>query len=871
VHDQYPVTEPNAMKFFGHLATILFLLLCTVTGNAQMREVTLQLKWWHQFQFAGYYAAITQGYYSQEGLNVTLIPGDADHPAINEVLSGDAAFGITGSDLLIEYAKGKPLMALGAIFQHSPYVIMSLPGKHINAPSDLVGKTIMASENQGWVELKAIFLKEGIDLKNVSVIGHTWNNMDLIRGRADAMTGYRSVEHYQLQQLGVQPSLILPINYGVDFYGDILFATRSYVEQNPQLVEKFRQASFKGWEYAMSHKEELCDYILKLPGVAKRDVTKAALMYEADEMEKLILPQLIEIGHMNEGRWNHILAIHQGLGLIPSNTKLDRFVYEKKPSIWKSLQNIGAFILGTVFLLFLVVLIYGVMVRRAVKRKTQEQRGALEALSGSEEKYRTLVEQASDGIVICDPEFRFIQANSAALNLLGYSKQELYQLHLPDILSINETDPPLRLKELYQNQSLLSERAAKRKDGSTFIVEIRSTILSNRNYLGFVRDITAKKNAEEQLLKQERQLDLIYNKVADCIFVLSVTGDKHFKFISINNSFLETTGLQEWDVINKSVEEVIPESSRSFVLEKYQEAITQKRTVQWEEETVYPAGKKIGIVSVTPVFENNTCTQLIGSVHDITETKFAQNELETEKETRAAEREMMIYELSNTNKELKQFSFITSHNLRAPLTNLVAITNLIDLTKIHDDETRQLIQGFTTSTQQLNDTLNDLVRILIIKESTNLPVENLSFEEVFQHVKRSIYSIIESAGTIIHMDFSLGPQVLFNRLYLESIFLNLLTNSIKYARPGIVPEIYIRTEIKNGQVQLVFRDTGAGFDMAKVKDRVFGLHQRFHHHPDSKGIGLYLIHAQINSLGGQIEVESEVGKGTTFTIRFKSA
>jgi PAS domain S-box-containing protein len=603
------------------LITSLFFLVLSNEGISQKNELTLQLKWWHQFQFAGYYAAVKQGYYEKEGLHVTLVPGDAKQIVTDEVLTGKATFGITGSDLLIDYAKGQPLVALGAVFQHSPYVIMSLPREHINSPSDLVGKSIMASENQGWVELKAIFLKEGIDLKKLSVVNHSWQNIDLIKGKVDAMTGYRSVEPYQLKQMGMQPAFIMPINYGIDFYGDILFTSRSYLEKNPDLVEKFRQASFLGWEYAMRHKEEICDYILTLPGVAGRNVTKAALLFEADEMEKLILPQLVEIGHMNEGRWNHILAIHQELGLIPRNTNLDKFIYQKKPSVSDSLKNIGALVLGSIALLFLIVVMYGFMVRKAVKRKTQEQRKALEALSSSEEKYRTLVEQASDGIVICTPDLRFIQANSAALNILGYTEEEFYQLQLPDILIIPENKPGLRVSELTIGKSMLTQRMAKRKNGSSFVVEIHSTLLSNGNFLGFVRDITEKKQAEEQLQKQERQLDLIYNKVVDCIFVLSVSNNKDFHFISYNQSFLAVTGLTESQVMNKNITEVIPQPSLSIAIEKYKEAITLKKTIQWQEETVYPSGKKTGIFSITPVFEKDDCIQLIGSIHDITETK----------------------------------------------------------------------------------------------------------------------------------------------------------------------------------------------------------------------------------------------------------
>jgi PAS domain S-box-containing protein len=400
------------------------------------------------------------------------------------------------------------------------------------------------------------------------------------------------------------------------------------------------------------------------------------------------------------------------------------------------LKNIGAVVLASVVLLFLVILMYGIMVRKAVKRKTQEQREALEALSSSEDKYRTLVEQASDGIVICNQELRFVQANSAALTLLGYTNEELTGLRLTDLLAIDKTDQPLRLKELHTGQALLSERLAKRKDGSVFTIEIHSNRLSNGNYLGFVRDITERKNQE------------------------------------------------------------------------------------------------------------------------------------AEKEKRAAEREMLIYELTNTNRELKQFSYITSHNLRAPVTNLLAITRLIDITTIANPETRQLIQGFTTSTRQLNETLDDLIKILIIKENTTKSLEAVSFDEVFQHARESIRFIIEKAGAVIRTDFSACSEILYNRSYMESLFMNLVTNSIKFAYPGRTPEIDIYTEITDGQPRLVFKDNGSGFDMAKIKGRLFGLHQRFHSHPDGKGVGLYLVHSQVTSLGGSIDAYSQVGMGTTFVIRF---
>ena len=133
----------------------------------------------------------------------------------------------------------------------------------------------------------------------------------------------------------------------------------------------------------------------------------------------------------------------------------------------------------------------------------------------------------------------------------------------------------------------------------------------------------------------------------------------------------------------------------------------------------------------------------------------------------------------------------------------------------------------------------------------------------------SLNALIKTSKANIKADFSALENVNFNRTYLESIFLNLITNSIKYGRPGVLPQVNIRSATVNGVGQLSFTDNGLGFDMDKVKDKIFGLHQKFHDHGDSKGIGLYLVYNHVTSLGGNITVDSVVDEGTTFTITFK--
>ncbi len=233
------------------------------------------------------------------------------------------------------------------------------------------------------------------------------------------------------------------------------------------------------------------------------------------------------------------------------------------------------------------------------------------------------------------------------------------------------------------------------------------------------------------------------------------------------------------------------------------------------------------------------------------------------------QRYALIEELMQSNADLKQFGFITSHNLRAPLTNLLSIVDLLDMNKIKDDSTKELLGAFKNATFQLNDTLNDLIKVLFIRENRFIALSQIDFETVASKNIHSLNALINSSDIKIDFDFSEAPTVLFDSNYLESILLNLMSNSIKFASPDRRLNIKMKSRKEGDFIILEFSDNGIGMDMERVKDRIFGLYQRFHDRPDSKGIGLYLIHSQVTALGGKIRVTSKVNEGTTFYITFK--
>jgi len=437
--------------------------------------------------------------------------------------------------------------------------------------------------------------------------------------------------------------------------------------------------------------------------------------------------------------------------------------------------------------------------------------------------------------------------------------------------NINPDDLDIAIKERYavldskeSNNRWMQEYSLRKADGSYATVLDKTFAIKDEEgkiirMVGAMRDIT-KQRAEEARL---RLMESVILNTNDSILITEaepydLPGPR---ILFVNKAFTEMTGYSAEEVIGKTPRILQNEDTDRKELDRLYTSLKNWEPCEVTVSNSKKNGEKFWLnMQITPIAnEKGWFTHWIAVERDVTK------EIEA-----ALEKERMMAALLENNSELKQFSFITTHNLRSPLTNLVMICKLIDLELIQDPSTLKLIEAFKTSTYQLNETLNDLIDILIIKENVDLKLDKLSFEEILDNIKESIHETLSESKVIIETDFSDAPTEFFTKVYLESIFLNLITNSIKYQHPQRNPIVKIKT-IKDefGRTKLTFTDNGLGMDMSRVKNKIFGFHQRFHKNADSKGIGLFLIKSQLNALGGQIDVESEVNIGTTFTITFK--
>ena len=376
--------------------------------------------------------------------------------------------------------------------------------------------------------------------------------------------------------------------------------------------------------------------------------------------------------------------------------------------------------------------------------------------------------------------------------------------------------------------------------------------------IGAIQDVTKQKEEEQRL----KLLETVITQTKDAVIITESEKQSKTipKIVFVNPAFTEMTGYKSSEVIGKTPIVFMGRKSVKNDIGNLSKALKGREEFKFETLNHTKTGEEYWVnFSMIPITnQEGEHSHWISIQRDITEEKKQEKE-----------KEQLIRELTQNNKDLKQFSYITSHNLRAPLSNLTGLLNLMHEIPVENDELREIINGFSTSTNLLNETINDLVKVVIIKDNPSINKEEVLIKDVFENVFNQLSYLISLHKPILKIELEKVTILNINKAYLESILLNLFTNAIKYRSPKRILRIFVSSKEIGNQIILVFKDNGIGIDLERNGDKIFGLYQRFHNYSDSKGLGLYLVKSQVESMGGTISVESEVDKGTTFTITFK--
>ena len=243
----------------------------------------------------------------------------------------------------------------------------------------------------------------------------------------------------------------------------------------------------------------------------------------------------------------------------------------------------------------------------------------------------------------------------------------------------------------------------------------------------------------------------------------------------------------------------------------------------------------------------------------------------TERKTSELQEKKITAELIQRNKDLEQFAYIISHNLRAPVANIIGISDALRDDTFDENEKTIFMDGLHDSAKKLDNVITDLNRILQLKHGLNENKEKVQFSNIVNDIKFSIGGMSAHEIFQINCDFEAIDEMITLKSYLHSIFYNLISNSLKYRKPDQAPVIEIVSRKQENNIELVFRDNGIGIDMEKNGDLVFGLYKRFNHHlAEGKGMGLFMVKTQVETIGGKISVKSKLNEGTEFIIELEN-
>ena len=464
-------------------------------------QLRLQLKWTHAFQFAGYYAAKELGYYREAGLDVEIMQAQPGLDVVEQVVSGKAEYGIGTSSLILARKAGKPVMAVAVIFQHSPLILIARRDTELQTVHDLRGKRIMLEPQSQ--ELLAYLKRENLRLDQFKQIEHSFQLQDLIDGKVDIISAYLTNEPFRLGQAGMAYNIYTPRSVGIDFYGDNLFTSEKEVKQHPERVKAFRAASLRGWEYAISHQEEVIDLILQryISPDAKQH-NKEFFHYEAAQTSYLLSRDLIAIGYMNPGRWRHIADTYAELGMLPAYFPLEGFLYEPNPDI-----NLGWFYFWTLIVI-LVTSVVGA-VAFYIFRVNRRLANSLEEIRKNELRLNLLssaIEHSPTSVIITDADSAIEYVNPHFTIETGYASEEVIGKR-PDFLQsgqITEETYQVMWQTLLRGEVWSGELLNRRKDGEVYweeahIAPVKDAAGKTRHYVAVKVDVSERKQVNDKL------------------------------------------------------------------------------------------------------------------------------------------------------------------------------------------------------------------------------------------------------------------------------------------------------------------------------------------------------------------------------------
>jgi len=823
----------------------LFFILLLSSLHANER-VVLQLKWLHQFQFAGYYAAKEKGYYSELGLDVEIRERDPKKNNIQQVIDGKAQYGIADSVLFLYKAKGEPVVVVTPILQHSPSVLLSLKKTGLDSAYKLDGKDfIFYNKDTDGVGLLSMLKTIGIT-PNIKRNKGPMDYQSILTGEADVFAAYLTNEPYYFKKLGIEINIINPSSYGIDLYGDMLFTNTKELQDHPKRVENFRKATIKGWEYALSHKEEIIKLIVNKYSSKK---TIEHLRYEADALYDLIHPKSTPIGTMELGKIQYTMEIFKKFGLVDNVGNLDDYVFKsykiKKQKSDVLTQQEDEYL----------------QKKQVIKMCIDPDWMPFEKIENSKH-----IGMSSDYFNIFEKEIGYpieLVPTKNWLESLEFGKQrkcDIFSLVMPT----QERRKFLDFTKAYMSIPLVVATSL----DELFISDISSVtdkeigVVKGYAYAEILRYRYPKmrlvdvKNLKEGLEKVKNG-DLFafvgtlatvgYRIQRDYVGELKIAG----KFDENWDLGVGTRNDEPIlkDIFNKLIDKLSAEDKQK-ILNKwiyivYDKDVNYADFFKWLSLIALVF---ISILSVVLLVNRKLSKEIYNR-------KKVEKELEKAKETAEC-----------ANRAKSRFLANMSHEIRTPLNAIMGFIELLK-EKENSSENRKYLDTISSSGSDLVNIINDILDFSKI-ESGKLYLEHVDFdpEKEFRMTNKLFYATAKEKYIELYANYINLPRSLNGDIFrIRQVIRNLLSNAIKFSKEQ--SSIYIDISYKDNHLHVSVKDEGIGIS-EKYLDSIFESFSQEDSSTTRKyggtGLGLSISHSLVNIMGGKLRVNSELGKGSDF-------
>ncbi|HEX6889154.1 MAG TPA: PAS domain S-box protein [Chryseolinea sp.] len=478
----------------------------------------------------------------------------------------------------------------------------------------------------------------------------------------------------------------------------------------------------------------------------------------------------------------------------------------------------------------------------------------------SEQSYKTLFNSVEEAIYIQDHDGTFMDVNDGACKMYGYNRSEFIGRSPAFLAAEGKNDFNLVAEKIKMASSGIPQTLefwAKKKNGEEFLKEVRIAkgfYFGKEMLISTARDITERKKFEEELRESEQRFRTLQQASFGGIGI----HDKG-KIMDCNQGLIDITGYSRDELIGSDGLRLVAPEWRDHVMEK----ILSGAEKPYDVEGIRKDGSRFSLEVQAKNIPYQGKMIRVTEFRDITERKLNEAKI-MEQNSRLLS---ITEDLKRKNEQLEEFTQIVSHNLRSPVGNILTLINFFE-TSEKEDEKAEYLSLLKESGHTTQQTLHQLNEVLKIKQNKKIPRQKLDFERVLHQVKTMLSAKITESSATIESDFSQAPTILYPNIYLESIFLNLLSNSLKYVDPARKAVVVFKTFQSNSNIILEARDNGLGINLERYGHQIFKLHKTFHRHPESRGIGLFMIKNQIEALGGEISVASQVDKGTTIFVNF---